>query len=400
MTYRFISTCLLCLIISINAFCQWPQWRGPSRDGISNETNLLKKWPAEGPRLLWSVSDVGDGFSSTAIQDQMIYTSGKRDSVEILSAIDMNGNVKWQKVIGRALVNGEFQQSRGTPTVYKNKIYALTALGDIACFDAVNGNTEWKLKAFETFKGTYAGTAESPLVIDDKVIITPCGYQTTMVALNRLTGRTIWKSESLQDSNFFTSPVLINGKNKKYIFQSTNLHNFIADSRTGAIIWKDKRVSGMVPQIINNNQIYYTGDAEGGTMCRWNEELQEHTVLWTDTVASMEIGGAAVIGDKIIVSALPRGIACIDIKTGKVIAKNTRLRSCNFLVADKMLYCYEDGTARIYLFNLEGNRFELISSFKTSSGAGPAIAHMAISNGMLFIRHGKALMAYDLKQRT
>ena len=242
--YYRIAIISLCLFPVINTFAQWPQWCGPMRDGIRKEVNLLNIWPAEGPRLIWSSDAVGDGFSSTAIQNKMVYTTGKRDSVEILTALDLKGNVKWQKVFGRASQEKDWPQSRSTPTVYKNKVYAITVYGDIACFDSKSGNIDWKMAAFEKFgsKGYNApagGIAESPLVIDDKMIITPCGDNTTMVALNRLTGKTIWISESIHDSTGFTSPVLFPVYNKKTIFTSTQKNDLIVDYNTVKIIWMD-----------------------------------------------------------------------------------------------------------------------------------------------------------------
>ena len=398
-SFLYLACILFLLSCTGDNYSDWPQWRGPARDGISPESGLLSKWPADGPALLWSVNTVGDGFSSAVIHDKMVFTQGKKDSVEILSAIDLNGNVKWQEVIGRALQTGEWQQSRSTPTYYKDKIYALSAMGDIACFDSQTGKADWRSDAFEQFGGDCQSIAESPLVMDDKVILTPCGYQTTMVALDNLTGKTIWRSETLKDSNYFATPLLIRGKNRNYIFQSSQKYDFIVDPNTGKIIWKDSRISGnMIPQVINN-QVYFPGDDnKGGSLCRWDDELNSRTVVWSDTVKALIISGSAVIDDKIVVSGLPKGIACIDMNTGKSIARYNRLRSSNFLVAGNQLYCYEDGTARVYLFNITDPGFELVSSFKTASGTGPSIAHMAISNGILFIRHGTALMAYSLKQ--
>lgn len=399
----FIS--LVCFLSASITYSQWPQWRGPMRDGISLEVNLLKVWPAVGPKLLWSVDTVGDGFSSTAIQDQMVYVTGKRDSVEILSALDLKGNLKWQKVIGRASKEKDWPQSRCTPTVYKNKIYAITVYGDIACFDSQSGKTEWKMDAFEKFDGKgynlqAGGIAESPLVVDDKLIFTPCGHKTTVVALNRLTGKTIWESESIHDTTAFTSPVLFPVKNKKIIFTSTKNNDLIVDYNTGKIIWKDNNISGFIP-VINNNQIYFTGAyKKGGTLCSWNDELNKRTVLWQDTVSANQIGGAVLFKDKIVVSGNSRGLLCLDFKTGKVLSHYDKVSYCNLIVADNMIYCYEDQHGRVCLFKLEGNNLVMVSSFKITAGTGPRVAHMSIANGLLFIRHGKVLMAYDLKQRS
>lgn len=406
-TPRFISCptviSLLFLLSVSNTFAQWPQWRGPNRDGICTETNLLKVWPLEGPKVVWSVNTLGDGFSSTAIQDQMVYTIGKSDSVEILTAMDLNGNMKWQKPFGRASQDKSWPQSRTTPTVYKDKVYAISVMGDVACFDCKSGNIDWKMPAFEKFDGKgnlnpSNGIAESPLIVDDKLIITPCGNTTTMVALNRLTGETIWKSESLQDTTWFTSPVLITNDNKQVIFTSTKNYDLIVDNKTGKIIWKDKHISGMVPQIIKD-QIYFTGEYfHGGALCNWNEDLKKLDVIWKDTLKANPLGGSVLFEDKIIVSGNSKGIFCIDPNTGKVVSQFDRINYCTFLVADNMLYCYEDKTGRLGLLKMNGNDLELVSSFKITLGNGPRIAHLAISNGLLFVRRGEVLMAYDVKQ--
>ncbi len=156
----------------------------------------------------------------------------------------------------------------------------------------------------------------------------------------------------------------------------------------------------MIPQVINN-KVYLPGEgAKGGTLFNWDEGLTKRNIIWSDTTRALIISGSAVIGDKLFVSTLPRGMACIDIKSGKELSRYNRIRSCNFLVADNMLYCYEDGTGRLYLFNITPTGFELVSSCKTASGTGPAIAHLAIANGILYVRRGTYLMAYDLKQKA
>jgi len=261
------------------------------------------------------------------------------------------------------------------------------------------------MAAFEKFDGKgynlqAGGIAESPLVIDDKLIITPCGHTTTMVALNRFTGKTIWESESVYDTTAFTSPVLFPVKNKKTIFTSTKKNDIIVDYNTGNIIWKDKNISGFIP-VVNNNQIYFTGVyKKGGTLCSWNDELNKRSVLWKDTVSANQIGGAVLLKDKIIVSGNSRGLLCLDLKTGKILSHYDRISYCNLIVAEDMVYCYEDKSGKVFLFKLDGNNIQLVSSFKVTSGTGPRVAHMAIANGLLFIRHGKVLMAYDLKQRS
>lgn len=392
---RQVTVGMFCLFSVNNTFAQWPQWRGTMRDGLSTESNLLKIWPVDGPKLLWSVNSVGDGFSSAAIQDQVVYTIGKRDSVEILTAIDLSGHVKWQKLIGRASKDKDWPQSRTTPTVYKNKVYVVTGLGDIACFDCKSGNLEWQMAAYEKFRGE-GGIAESPLLFDNKLIITPGGNKTTMVALNRLTGEKIWESESIKDTSNFTSPVLLFvNNNEKAIFTSTLHYDLIINGNSGEIKWMDHHISGIVP-LINKNQIYFTGE-NGGTLCSWNSGWTTRTIMWKDSVAGNLMAGAVLFRDKIIVSGKEKGIFCLDPKTGDILSQYKNINYCNLLVADDMLYNYEDKLGRVCLFKMNMNNLELVSSFKITTGNGPRLAHLALCDGLLFIRRGEILMAYDIR---
>jgi outer membrane protein assembly factor BamB len=403
---RMIATVIGCLMLQ-SLCAQWPQFRGPMRNGICSESKLLKEWPEYGPKLLWSADTIGDGFASAVIQNNIVYTAGKKDSVEFLTALDMNGKLLWQQPIGRASTKDWWPQGRSTPTIYKNKIYAITVLGDIACFDAKTGKEDWKLNGFEKFEGIgydlrYGGIAESPLIIDDKLIITPCGKKTTMVALNCLDGKTIWTSESIGDTSTYTSPVLIQDKDKKIIITSTANYTIAVDFNNGKIIWKDKLSKGILP-LVDKNRFYFNGDNflnKGGRMYGLNNDLNNCSVLWKDTINANYMGGTLLIGNKIFGSSESKqiGLFCMDAGTGKLNGFNKEINGCNMIAADGMIYCYEDKSGRVCLLKNNENSLSFVSSFKVKLGNGPNLAHLSIANGLLFIRHGKVLMAYDIKQ--
>ena len=381
---------------------EWTQWRGPARDGVSNEKDLLKTWPEDGPPLAWSADMVGDGFSSTVVKDGRVFTLGKTDTVEILTAFDLAGNLLWQKVTGRASKEKDWPQSRCTPTIFKDKIYTTTVFGDVACFDCETGEKVWALQAHEKFEGkgyniqTF-GVAESPLVFDDKMILTPAGFQTTMVALDRLTGAVIWKSESLNDSISFTSPRLMIRNNRKVIFTSTNKYDIFVDAKTGEIIQKFKHLSGIIPLPVGDG-IYFTGEyRKVGSFCTWSPDLQNREIVWQDTVSATAMGGAVLFNEKIIVPGQGKGLYCIDPGTGQVLSYNDEMNYCNLIVADGMLYSYEDRFGKLGLFTLNGTNLELVSSFRVAGGTGPRVAHLSVANGLLFVRRGNVLMAYNIK---
>lgn len=403
-----MKTKVLLIIVNLIFFfneetlAQWPQWRGPNRDGISLETNLLNNWPVEGPTLLWSADFVGDGFSSTVIQDDIVYTIGKQDSIEVLTALDISGKLIWQMPVGEACRDQSYPQSRSTPTIFKNSIYVIGTTGDVSCFDCKTGKAIWKTAAFDLFGGNrFWGTAESPLVFDDKIIVTPVGTKATMVALNRLTGETIWQTEALNDSTSFCSPILFpNNSKNPAIFMSSYNSDFIIDSSTGKFIWKDQHLSGTIPTIYNE-KIYSTGELkQKGTMCSWDKDFNKRTIVWNDSIGGNFMGGSVILENKLIVPEFRKNIYCMDPDNGKIFSIYNTSSPCNLMVADNKLFVFDDKIAKVSLLKLNADTLELRGSFRVKIGNGPCIAHLAISNGILYVRRGNVLMAYDIKEKS
>lgn len=396
---RVFTMAILAGCINQGLLAQWPQFRGPMRNGFCSETNLLKEWPEFGPKMVWSIDTIGAGFSSATIEDGIIYTTGRQDSInEIITAIDLNGNLLWQKVYGRAQ-KGEWPESRSTPTVYRGKVYALSVAGDLACLDSKTGEITWQLPILEKFGGLsgFNGFTESLLVLDDKVIVSPCGPQTTLIALNNLTGDIIWTSEAMNDTNTHTSPVLIEENGKKIIITST-IHNLLAfDFNSGKIISK-KNIDypGIVPLPMKNK--FYLTCGRGGLMLEINKE-NNFSVIWQDTSVANFMGGSVISDNKIFISQDDnnRGLMCIDAETGRVLSRNKEINSGNLLATNEMLYCYEERRGRVCLLKINETGADIVSSFMIKKGTGPHLAHISIANGYMFIRHNNSLMAYDIR---
>ena len=379
---------------------QWPQWRGPMRNGVSTETHLLKSWPAEGPQLVWSCDAIGDGYSSAIIQDKIIYVSGMKDSAVLITALDLKGTFIWQKEIGENIGHYDWGES-STPTLYQGKLYTLTIPGELCCVDAKTGDLDWEINIPDKFGGVsnsyYVNKnfCESPLVEDDQVIVTPGGLNTTMVALNRVTGETIWTSECIGDETSYVSPVLVQGKDKKFIATMTKDHLLVADFNSGAIVWKARKSPESFVPLPLHNQIYFPSCM----MLNISDDLKDFKSLWSDTSQIKNWGGAVNIGNRIFGTyEQSSGIFCLDWDTGKQLALNKGIRGANLLAADGMIYSYEEKGGRVSLLKPTDNNIEIISSFKVKLGKGIHLAHMSIGNGILFVRHGDILMAYDIKQ--
>ncbi len=396
-----VSAIIAFLFITQLTYAQWPQWRGPMRDGSSSEINLLKSWPAEGPKLLWSSDTIGDGYGSAIIQDKVIYAAGTKDSSEIITAFDLNGRLIWQKKTGKALKDSEGWVAQGsTPTYYKNKLYAFTSLGDLACMNAATGTVDWTVSVPEKFKGAIGSKimfCESPLVADDQVILTPCGDNAGLAALNSSNGDIIWTSECVADTGNFVSPVLIQGKDKKLIVTNTQNYYLVVDFQTGKIVWKEEGKATYVP-LPGHNQVYFTGLTEGGKMLRVSDETSSFDFIWCDSLKISLMGGAVRLGNRIFGTyGNKKGILSIDWETGEKQIFASEIRAANLLAADGMIYSYE-GNGAVSLLKPTENNIEIAGTFKVKLGTGPNLAHMSIGNGILFIRHGKTLMAYDIRQ--
>jgi len=396
------------------------QWRGPDRTGIYPETGLLAEWPKEGPPLLWTADKIGKGFSSPVADGNAIYITGIKDTTDYLTALNLEGKIIWQVPFGPSWTNS-FPDTRITPTIENNSIYVLSGSGTLACINTYDGKIKWSFDAVKKFEGAYGewGIAESPLMVDDKVIYTPGGPKTTMVALNKMTGETIWQSVSLDDSSAYVSPRLIQYGNKKIIITLINKYFLGVDANNGKILWKYE-YSALYPEqslkiwpgapktntitpLYKDGFIYITGGYNHvGAMFKLSDDASSVSLVWTDTTLDCHHGGVVLLDGYIYGSNwIDNGRGnwcCIDWKTGKTLYEQTWHTKGSIISADGLLYCYEEKGGNVGLVRPSPEKFELISSFKVPHGKGPYWAHPEIRKGILYIRHGDAIMAYDLRK--
>ena len=214
----------------------WPQWQGPNRDNISTETGLAKEWPADGPTMLWSAEGIGEGYSTVAVANGRIYTTGMVEDQGRLTCFDLDGKQLWRSDYGP-----EWKRSspgtRCTPTVNGGFVYVISGTGQVACFQAQTGEPVWKIDVFGQFEGQYPkwGYAESPLVVNGKVIVTVGGNKALFVALNKKDGSVIWTTPANGDKSSFCSPNTLEWADKTLIINMTENHLMGIDVATGAV---------------------------------------------------------------------------------------------------------------------------------------------------------------------
>jgi len=390
------------------------QWRGPDRNGVYPDTNLLTHWPEKGPELLWVLKDIPAGHSSATIANNTIFLTGLADSMDVLIASDMNGKLKWQIPYGRAW-HADFPESRCTPTIEENRGYATSGMGDVVCFNTENGQILWKVAASEKFGGTFGewGIAESPLLFKNTLIFTPGGDRTTMVALDKMTGETVWMSEPLNDNPGYVSPLLINRGGKDVIISVIEKHAFGVNAETGHILWDFDYGSysnsegwniNINTPLYDNGEIFVTnGYDHKSVMLKLAEDAKSVALKWVDSTLDVHTGGVVKMGNYIYgANWMGNGMGhwvCLEWSTGRVMYDQKWFNKGSIVAADGMLYCLEEKSGNLALVEPTPDYFKVVSSFKVPYGSGPYWSHPLIKDGVLYVRHGDALMAYQVSAK-
>jgi len=414
---------LICIDVSVKKTAQlaemgdkaavqpsWPQWQGPKRDNISEETGLLKSWPEGGPKMLWSCSGLGIGFSTVSIADGKIYTTGMVNKEGVLFCIDWGGKELWKQSYGPEWT-GDHPGVRCTPTIDNSRVYVISGVGQVICFDAADGKKIWQKDPFTEFQGKYGtwGIAESAVIDGDSLFFTVGGAKATMVALNKNTGDTLWASDSIKDTSSYCTPLLFEYAGKKILTTITSDHLLGVNAADGKIIWsfavtdfakKSCRINPNTP-VYRDGMVFYTsGYDQGSVMLRLSPDGAGVSQEWDNKDFDVHHGSVVLI-DGYLYGANWKDNGdgdwmCVEWKTGKTMYQTHWENKGSLTSAEGMLYCYEEKNGNVALVKAEPTGFNPISIFKISLGNGEHWAHPVICGKRLFIRHGDVLMAYDI----
>src|SRR5579863_7788961 len=316
----------------------WPQFRGPHRDDVSDEKNLLKQWPEGGPPLVWHGNGLGEGYSSMAIVGDRIYSMGDKGDSSYLTCSDRsNGKLQWEIKVGKQ--GGNYKGTRCTPTVDGDRVYALGQFGDFVCCDAATGVERWRKNFQKDFGGRNGGWnyTESPLVDGDKLVCTPGGNDATMVALNKLTGEIIWKGVVPGgDTAGYASMVISEAAGiRQYVqLMANGLVGFAAAD--GKLLWRygdggdrfGHNTANIPTPIVHGDYIFATaGYGRGGALIKLigaAEGIKVEEVYFNNLVKNRH-GGVVLVGDYIYGDLDDSGNPwCAEWKTGKVLWKKNK----------------------------------------------------------------------------
>ena len=411
---KIILLYFILLIFVLNSSAQFVQWRGPNRDGHFNETGLLKSWPEGGPQKILEVEKIGKGWSSPILVGDVIYTTGMIDTLDYLTAIDMQGNIKWQVPYGRSW-NKSFPDTRSTPTVEDNRIYVQSGTGRLSCFERETGKEIWAVEVDRDFECEYHiwGNSETPLIVDDKVISTPGGPKTSVVAFDKMTGKLIWQSKSLGGQRVYASATIYQHNGFRYILAVIGTDLLAVVPETGEIAWSYKYHNpekwdqpGLIwtnTPISKDDKIFITmGYDYNAKMIKMTPDGKSVSEVFTDTIFDNHHHGVILTdgylyGSNWIDNKRGKWV-CMKWDTGEIMYENEWDTKGAMIMADGLLYCYNE-KGNVGLVKPDPVGFNVISEFKITKGAGPHWAHPFIANGKLLLRHGDVLMVYDIKEK-
>jgi outer membrane protein assembly factor BamB len=432
----------------------WPQWRGPRRDGICDETGLLQQWPAGGPKLLWQTAGLGRGYCAPIITARRIYLTGDVGDQLHIFALDLQGQRLWQSRNGRAW-SGPYPGARASCTYSEGRLYHRNAYGRVACLDAATGAELWAVDVLERFGGKTItwGLAENLLVDGPRLIVTAGGTTALMAALDKKTGATVWTTEPLRlgksghpaqerltepegeaDTASYGSPILFTLGGRRHLVSSSLRHIFGVDADTGKLLWTRPfptryLVIAATPVLVGDAVFVTAPDTDSGGLFRilpmnicapesakpkpgLNSSLSPSEgeragvrgvpvrveKLWAAHLDTCH-GGQVYVNGALYGSYYrhDKGWACLDARTGQVLYQTKELAQGSALYADGRLYCLSQ-EGEMTLLKPTPHGFEFTGRFRlVPDRKDDAWTHPVILDKRLYLRYHDTLYCYDVQ---
>lgn len=396
----------------------WPQWRGPQRNGATIETGLLATWPEGGPPLRWQRTDLGFGYGAPAVVGERLYllANADLDNESVLALAIADGRTLWSTRLGRVgnpKQNPNFPAARSTPTVDGEMLFALGSDGDLACLDAVTGQVRWRKQLRTDFGGKPGAWAyaESPLVDGDTLVVTPGGAEATLVALNKHNGEVRWRAALPEaDEAAYASSIAVDLGGVRQYVQLLQKGLVGLEAQTGRLLWRFSkpvsRYNANIPTPLAGADLIYTASAgTGGGTVRLRRTGDEVTIeeLYFEAKLPTAIGGSVLVGPHLY-GTTAQALLCVEFATGRIVWEERALGAAALCFAGGRLYLHgENGQVALVEPSPEGyrerGRFSPPDRPKRRSPMEKSWAHPVVAHGHLYLRDHGSLWCYDVRAR-
>lgn len=385
----------------------WPRFHGPNGDNISTDTGLLKSWPDEGPRLVWTADGLGEGYSSVSIANGMIYTAGNKGGNTTVFAMDLNGKAQWEASNGPAWTR-DYPGTRGTPTIDGDRVYHESPLGEVVCLNAKNGEQVWRrniLKDFEAQNLQWA-LAESILIDGDRAICSPGGPKASVVALDKKTGQTVWAAKPTGHQAGYATPVLAEQQGLRMILAMTAKSVIAVNADSGELLWEhphetDYDVNATSP-VHHQRRVFVTsGYKSPSEMLEVTVEGGKATAkkVWEAKQLNNQHGGVVLLEGFLYGSSHRGTWDCLDWEKGEKQFSERGVGKGSLTYADGLFYMLAENR-QMGLVEASPKGLKVINKFKLPTQTpGNSWAHPVVCGGRLYVRHAEQLFAFDVKAK-
>jgi outer membrane protein assembly factor BamB len=385
----------------------WPQWRGPDRTGISKETGLLAAWPRSGPTVAWSAAMLGAGYGSVAVQGDRVWLQGMRNRQSVVSSLNRaDGKVVWVRILGPAGDNDRGPGPRGTPTIDGDRLYALSETGDLACLRTSDGSVVWQRNILKDFRAEnpYWLLSESPLVDGNLVIVTPGGRGAGMVALDKMTGKTVWVSKDLSDSAGYASPIVADVGGVRTIMNFTAEAGVGVRASDGKLMWRNSQpangTANIATPVYSDGRVFFTSSYGTGAsllgLRASGNEVRAQEIYFTRDMKNHH-GGVVLINGHIY-GYNDSILTCLEFASGKVVWRDRSVGKGALTFADGHLYILSENNV-VGLVEATPAGYREKGRFSIADQGWPSWAHPVVSGGRLYIRNQGTLTSYDVRAR-
>lgn len=407
----------LCVVVSVVAgvvalgaqspSTDWPQWRGLERNGVSRETGLLREWPRTGPAVVWSASQLGEGYGSVAVAGSRVFVQGMKNRQSVVTSLDRtSGKPVWSVAIGTAQENDRGSGPRSTPTVDGDRVYVLTENGDLVCLMVADGKVVWRRNILRDFSGRNINwlVSESPLVDGNRLIVSPGGRNAGMAALDKMTGMTIWVSKELSDEAGYASPVVADVQGVRTIMTLTGNAGIGVRATDGKLMWRYGNVANntanITTPVYSNGKVFYTSAyGTGGALLALKasgETVSAQEVYFTRNMQNHH--GGVVLVDGYLYGFNNSILTCLEFDTGKVMWRDRSVGKGSVAYADGHLYILSENNI-VGLVEASPKGYRETGRFTISDQGWPTWAHPVVSGGRLYIRNQNVLASYDVRAK-
>jgi outer membrane protein assembly factor BamB len=385
----------------------WPQWRGPDRDGRSAETGLLAEWPSSGPPLEWSATGLGSGYGSVSTSRDRVFVQGTVGRQSVVFSLDRgNGRQVWQTPLGPTAQNDQGPGPRGTPTVDGDRVYVLTENGDLACLRFDDGDVVWHRNILREFGGRNISwlMSHSPLVDGHAVIVTPGGRNAGMVALDKMTGATIWTSEDLSDASGYASPIVADVQGVRTYVTLTASAGVGVRASDGRLMWRYRRVANgtanITTPIVFEDKVFYTSAYGTGAallgLSATGGEVSAGEIYFTRNMQNHH--GGVVLVDGYLYGFNNSILTALVFETGDRVWRDRSVGKGSVTYADGHLYILGENNV-VGLAEASPDGYREKGRFRIDDQGWPSWAHPVVSRGQLLIRNQGMLSAYGIRAR-